>query len=446
LPRIDEIAEKVEKFEDKIKLLNLLAEKKFADLELKIGQLSEKLNEITVEFPKLKEKSSEIEDLLNVVNLGLVDYKEKFEEIETKVSEFTQLPEVVSNIRLNLENKMKDINENFKAISANLEVLNNLKDEILKSTEETISPKMEELEKNIQQNKAEIEHLKSSIDGFSLALKSFEKTIELTNIDEIIRRFDSLDRRMINLENELEKFRYLIPDLSMTVGDVEILKKKLKELSSAVMDALSRMNEFEININRKLAFFEDLTKKAEKIEIKAPSEEKSTVTEIPSDYRDRMKELEEEMKKTKELPFEIKKEIEELRERMNRIENKSVEAFPPDVEELKNRVEELRKYVQDMEKLFSSYKIEQPKFVKEKGIPKNLVDEINSLREIISRISSENEGFKKVIRDLRINQMQMITSDVFVEFVAKLNSMEKKLAEIEKDLSKVRKTKPFVLE
>ncbi|MDI6826216.1 MAG: hypothetical protein QMD36_03420 [Candidatus Aenigmarchaeota archaeon] len=456
MSRIDEIAEKVEKFEDKIRLGNLIAEKRFADLELKIGQLSNKLNEIATEFPKLKERAAEIEDILNVVNLGLVEYKKAFERMNAQISEFSQLPDAISSIRLNLENKMKDINENFKTMSASLEVLNKLKEDIAKSIEETISSKVDELEKDIEYNRVEIEHLKSDLDGFSLALKSFERTIELTNLDDIIRRFDSLDRKMINVENEVEKFRYLIPDLSMTVGDVEILKKKLKETSSTVMDTLSRMNEFEININKKMAFLEDLTKKAERLEIKLPSkveegikpEETPIESKVPVDYQAKISELEEKIKKT-ELPLEIKNTIEDLKERMSRLEGRGfVETTPVEIEELKNRVEDLEKSIQNIDKLLFEYRrmIESPKVGKEKEIPKNLADEISSLKNILSRISLENEDFKKIVRDMRINQMQMITSDVFVDFAARLSTIEKKIGEIEKELSRVRRTKPFVLE
>jgi hypothetical protein len=81
-----------------------------------------------------------------------------------------------------------------------------------------------------------------------------------------------------------------------------------------------------------------------------------------------------------------------------------------------------------------------------KEVPKNLVDEISSLKNILSRVSSENEDFKKLIRDIRINQMQMITSDVLIDFIRRLGTIEKKISEVEKDLSKVRRVKPFVLE
>lgn len=461
MPRTEELEEQIQKFEDKIRLSNLLSEKRFADLELKIGQLSEKLNEVTTEFPKLKERAGEIEDILNVVNLGLIGYKEKFEDVSSRISEFVQMPDTISSIRLNLENKMKDINENFKTISANLEVLNNIKEDVIKSTEETISAKADELGKGMEQNKVEIEHIKSDLDGFSMALKALGRTMELTNLDDIIKRFDSLDRKVMNAENQVEKFRYLIPDLSMTVEDVEILKKKFKEMSSTVMDTMSRMNQFEGDINRKITFIENLTKKAESmnliqpvsksVEGTGPEGTKTIESSIPVDYQLKINELEEEVKRSKELPLEIKSAIEELKERINGLENRSTtgtETTPVGIEELKNHVENLGKSIENINKMLleRQREAEFPKVGKEKEIPKNLIDEISSLRNVLSNVSSDNEDFKKVIRDLRINQMQMITSDVFVDLTRRFSTIEKKISEVEKDLSKVRRVKPFVLE
>jgi chromosome segregation ATPase len=458
LSKAEELEEIVQKFEDRVRLSSLLSEKRFADLELKIGQLSEKLNDITTEYPKLKERAGDIEDLLNVINLGLMGYKEKFEEANTRISEFVQLPDAISSIRLNLENKIKDIDENFKTISANLELLNNIKEDVLKSTEETISSKVGELDKNIVQNKVELEHLKSDLESFSMALKSFGRTIELTNLDDIIRRFDSLDRKMMNVENEVEKFRYLIPDLSMAVGDMDMLKKKFKEISSTVMDTLSRMNQFEADINKKITYMEDLTKKAEKmgviqpvsVEMLKPEETKIVESTVPLDYQSKINELEEEVKKTKEVPVEIRNAIEDLKGRISLLENRDttgVEA-PENIDGLKSRVEGLGRSIENINKILfdRQREVELPKIGKEKEIPKNLIDEINSLKNILSNLSSDNEDFKRVVRDLRMNQMQMITSDVLLDFIRRLSSVEKKIAEIEKDLSRVRRTKPFVLE
>lgn len=77
---------------------------------------------------------------------------------------------------------------------------------------------------------------------------------------------------------------------------------------------------------------------------------------------------------------------------------------------------------------------------------KNLIEEINSLKKIVADLSAENEGLRKVTRDIRVAQMESVTSDMFVNVVSRLSSVEKKLVEIEEELSKLRKTKPVVVE
>jgi len=422
LSKVEELEEKVQKFEDKIRLNNLFTEKRFADLELKIGQFSDKLNDITTEFPKVKDETSEIKDIVNVINLGLIDYKEKFEEIIERISDLTKLPDAVRSIRLNLENKMKDIDENFKTISANIEVMNNIKEEIHKNTEETFSSKMNELDKNIEKNRAEIAHLKSDLNGFSLALKSFERTI------------DSTDRKTTNIDNE----------------DSETLKKKMNEINSTVMNTLSRMNEFEMNINKKITYIEDLIKKIKNMSLIQPVNKTGGIN-IPVDYQLKINELEEEVKKSKELPLEIKNAIDDLKERINGLESRitaGAETTPVGIEELKSRIEDLGKSIESINKTLydNQREVELPKVGKEREIPKNLTDEISSLKDIVSRISSENEDSKKLMRDLRINQMQMVTSDVLIGFTQRFSTLEKKISELEKEMSKFRKEKPFVLE
>lgn len=539
MPRIEELEELVNKFEDRIKLVGLINEKRFAELELKIGELSQKLNEVTNDFPKLKERAAEIEDLLNIVNLGLVEYKDNFEKVDSGFSEFKKIPETLESVRSNLESKMRELNESVSNLTANVDVLKNLKEDVTKSTEETVSSKVKTVEEGIEHNKVEIEHVKRDLDGFSVALRSFERTIELTNLDDIIRRFDSLDRKIINVETELEKFRGLVPDISITIGDVEILKKKLREMSSSVMDTLSRMNEFEMNINKKITLFEDLAKKAEsadedvKTQISKLEEAKISVEKIYSDVNERVSSLtsvNEEINKLKAGIEDTKSDvgkfyndlnekvsgITNVNEEINRLKtstedmrvglgkianvNEDVNKLKFDVEELKTsrpnlnemianvkneiiagvksqlpadygmriskleeqinnvpslnfdeklaslreKVEDIEKSVMDINKsMFSFPKIDVgPRALKVesviKEIPKNVADEIISLKNILSRLSSENNDLKRVIRDIRLNQMDAITSDIFVSVTARISTIEKKLSEVEEEISKMR--------
>lgn len=505
MPKVEELEEKITKFEDKIQLGGLVNEKRFADLELKIGELNEKLKEVTTDFPKLKERAVEIEDLLNVINLGLSEYKDDFDKVDSRISDFQKLPETLESVRSNLESKMRELNESVKGLNANVEVLKNIKEDIIKNTEETISSKVKLLEESLERNKAEVEHVKKDLDGFSVALRAFERTIEMTNLDDIIRRFDSLDKKIINNETELEKFRRLVPDMSMAVGDVEVLKKRLKELSSSVMDVLTKMNEFELSINKKIPLLEELAKKAETEDFKttisklddtknavekvygdvnekfsrlaAISDEvnmiktdietlktmkttlneavttiknesvKEIVSQPPADYEMRMGKLEEQVRNIPSL--NIDSILAEVRQKTNEVNNQSTgnidnaryEALTKKIEDLERVMMNMNKEVPTPQPVPRPIEVE-PRILKVdnviKQIPKNVSDEIVSLKDIVSRVSSDNNDLKKVIMDLRIDQMQSITTDIFVNVTARVSTIEKKLSEIEEEISKMR--------
>jgi chromosome segregation ATPase len=548
LPKVEELEELVNKFEDRVKLGGLINEKRFAELELKIGELNQKLNEVTTDFPKMKERAVEVEDLLNIINLGLVEYKDNFDKINSSFSEFKKIPETLESVRTNLESKMRELNDSVTSLTANVDVLKNIKEDIIKSSEETISSKIKTVEDGIQQNKVELEHVKRDLDGFSVALRSFERTIELTNLDDIIRRFDSLDRKIINNGEELDKIRKVVPDMSMTIVDVEILKKKFKEMSSTVMDVLNKINESEINTNKKMSLFEDLAKKVEsaneevKTQVSKLEENRTAVEKIYSDVNEKVSGLtsvndevnrlktgieelkgmksssdqmitevktdvgkvynyvnekvsgltnvNEEISKIKasiedlkmmrsrmdEMASSIKNEIitevksqltpdygvrisklEEqinnvssdldktlanIREQMDKKGSENVNKL--EYEPLREKIEDIEKSIVDINKsLFNRPKMDvEPRVLKVdnviKEVPKNIADEIVSLRNILSRLSSENDDLKKVIRNIRFDQMETITTDVFVGVTARISTIEKKLSEVEEEISKMR--------
>ena len=548
MPKVEELEELVNKFEDRVKLGGLINEKRFAELELKIGELNQKLNEVTTDFPKMKERAVEIEDLLNIVNLGLVEYKDNFDKINSSFSEFKKIPETLESVRTNLESKMRELNDSVTSLTANVDVLKNIKEDIIKSSEETISSKIKTVEDGIQQNKVELEHVKRDLDGFSVALRSFERTIELTNLDDIIRRFDSLDRKIINNGEELDKIRKVVPDMSMTIVDVEILKKKFKEMSSTVMDVLNKINESEINTNKKMSLFEDLAKKVEsaneevKTQVSKLEENRTAVEKIYSDVNEKVSGLtsvndevnrlktgieelkgmksssdqmitevktdvgkvynyvnekvsgltnvNEEISKIKasiedlkmmrsrmdEMASSIKNEIitevksqltpdygvriSKLEEQINNVSSDldktlanireqmdkkgSGNVNKLEYEPLREKIEDIEKSIVDINKsLFNRPKMDvEPRVLKVdnviKEVPKNIADEIVSLRNILSRLSSENDDLKKVIRNIRFDQMETITTDVFVGVTARISTIEKKLSEVEEEISKMR--------
>jgi len=593
LSDIEEITERIGKFEDKVKLSSLMIEKRFAELDLKLGELDKKFKDALTGYPELKEKAGGIEDLLNIINLGLIKFKEDFKKLSSRISGLEKIPSNIEKTMMNYEKKLESLGEDVKKLSAKLSTFDTLKEDVAKSADEKISSNVKTLSEEAERNKMEIEHLKKSLDGFSSAMKSFERTIELTNLDDIIRRFDSLDRKTLEAQAEIDKLRGLTPDMSIVEGDIDVLKTRLKDISSTVMNALSRMNEFEVNINKKLALLENLTVKAENLDyiesisknigkhIKNLNEIQATIQGLHDDtikkisglgnvdeelnklkinisemlkmvdsntsrlesfgkediiettednkrrIEDSIKQMENVWKKledsetrwnsvserinkfegglkgmipeSEELKImqksiqdlrnsisslnnmftEIKNKIQTLesketqpiqnwqneiknsQSRISKLENdmKNFLARPEKLENLgpiREEIEAIKKSILSFKKIWSDYKemIDEKLRTLKVGevrevpgkIPENIIDEISSLKRIVSRLTAENEQLERKVRDIRLTQMGMIAPDVFANIASRISSIEKKMVEIDEEINRVSKTKPLILE
>jgi len=589
LANIEEITKRIDKFEDKVKLSSLMIEKKFAESELNLGELEKKFKDALTEYPEIKERSEEIENLLNIINLGLINFKKDFEKLGSRISGLEKVPENIEKTMVNYEKKLESLGEDITKLSAKLSTFDTLKGDVTKSADEKILSNVKILSEEAERNKMEIEHLKKTLDGFSSAMKSFERTIELTNLDDIIRRFDSLDRKTLEAQAEIDKLRGLTPDMSIVEGDIDVLKTRMKDISSTVLNALSRMNEFEVDINKKLALLENFTVKAENLEymesvsknigkhIKNLNEIQATIQglhddtikkisglgnvdeelnklkiniseilkiidsnslilesfgkeEVVKTTADNKRRIEDSIKQmgnvwkkledfesrwssvserinkfesglkgmipeSEELKImqrgiqdlrnstsslnnmftEIKNKIQTLEEketqpiqnwqneiknyqmRMSKLETdmKNFQARPEKLENLgpiREEIEAVKNSMLSFNKIWSDYqktiddKLRELKVGEVKGIPENIMDEISSLKRIISRLTVENEQLERKVRDIRLTQMGMIAPDVFANIASRISSIEKKMVEIDEEINRVSKTKPLILE
>jgi len=62
------------------------------------------------------------------------------------------------------------------------------------------------------------------------------------------------------MQAESDKLRSSAKDTSTIEGDVAILKRRFKEMIPTIMDALNKINQFEVEMNNKLAKVEALEK------------------------------------------------------------------------------------------------------------------------------------------------------------------------------------------
>jgi len=509
--------DRINKLEKKLKLTNLLTGKKFADLELAIGKLDENIKEVLTDFPGIKEKAEEIEDLLGVINLGVVSQKEELNALNSRLTEYERVPENVKTALVNYEKKLKPIEEKIKNISDNLNVLNTLKEDITKNVEENILPTIKALSETSERNKLDLEHIKKDMDTFNSAVKSFERTIELTNLDSMINRFSAIEKKIMETQAQLENLKNNVSTGSIKERDVEILKEKVGEAERIVVDKIGKLDSLETQLNilqqkiDDLNFFDtikglksgtkekdsiilqnqsridELTRRldllsqdierrvqqigeirtTEKIEPEAAKLEHATTeetyTKVKEMYEDMVKRISELQSMDKELrsmelPPSLNNTLEKLEERVSKLDkhyNELVLMIEEDMKaieteiaksgkvedafDLKKEVEELQKILISRDKDLSNYRKQMEERLRRMegrktvttAIPKNLVDELSSLKEMMTGLSAENKELKKVARDMRLSQMTTIDPETFGSFVEKLNTLEKKILEIE---------------
>jgi len=471
------IVEQIDKLENKVKLSNLLTGKKFADLELSVANLEQKLNEISVDFPKLKERAEEVEDLLNLINLGLVEFKKNFDELNSRFADFQKMPSEVGKKITSYENKLNSLDENVKKLSETLITLSTIKDDVNETLRRTILPDLEDLKTNSMKNKLEIEHIKRDLDTFSSVVKSFERTIELTNVDTLLKRFESFENKIINIQTQLENFRNSLHDISVfqqKVSDLNFLdavnelksnlknndtkinenQTKIEELGmridnlSSLVDTAFSGTKTDLNVveelyNKVKEMYDEISREA--LELKSMHEKVNLPGSTPIDYsklptgasgtlnniNERIAALE---KHHNELVDVLQKELKKLKSEIS--ESSNTQNLTKKLVELEramiSRDRNLNEYKRQIEKRFKAVEIK-----KLGDLPKEITNELSSLKEITSRLLTENNEFRKLVRELRVSQMVSVKPETFASTADKINMLEKKISELEREKGSV---------
>ena len=333
--KAEELGVKLDKLLDRLKLISLEMDKKSADLEIKIGKLEEKFKDTVLDFPKLKTKTDEIENLLHVVNLGLADFKKQLSEIDSRTSGLEEIPTNLEKRIVGMENKIKKMDDDIQKAFLRLGEIETIKKDVTKSLEGALETKLSDLNKGITDNRAEIEHMKKGLDAVSMAIKSFGRTVELTNIDDIIKRFDAVDGRVMNLEMAFQKLRATTRESTVTEGDVEAFMDKLKEVSTTVMNTLNRMNKLEMTVNDKLAAVEEASKDFKRID---------TLRSVTEDVREQVKIMQQVHDSVQDLYGKIMRIYDSGKLGWDRLQNISRDLS--ELEKLKTDLQDLRRIVE----------------------------------------------------------------------------------------------------
>lgn len=274
------------------------------------------------------------------------------------------------------------------------------------------------------------------------------------NFERILKRLERLDKKWSSSLEKIDK-------------NVKKLASELKVVKS-LEDDVNRMWKFAAGLHKKMKKVKYRLVKAEKAHEKILQTWEGEVRETHG----RLNELEDKLKDVGNLPGfyrEVNEKVAELEKQYNSIASDVVERLEEleetvkalkeereseDVKTLRDQVESIRKSLLTFNKLWADYKKEiderlglRPEsLTPTRGIPQSLLDEINSLKRIVDRLSSENDQLRKLVREIRVTQMTSVTADMFADLTGRVSTLEKKVSEVEEGLSKLLKTKPVVME
>lgn len=559
----------------KVQLKLLENDKRFADLELNLGKLEDKFNDVWETIPDIDSRSQHIEDLLNIINLGLINFKEKSDKMGNRVSELEKFPGKIEQDLKSYSEKMRKLDEGLNQFSAKVQALNTVKDDMSKNIREDILPDITVLKSSIERNRASVEQMRTEVENFKSMIRSFQQTLQLLDINSVIQQFDNFNVRIANTQAEVDTIKDSIPSREIYDNDIEIMRNKIQDLGSNVIDTNTKLKEFDsrlqiitdklsktniigrfnevrkeiksiekliysnenkINnldknfqkrdevLGNKLINIEKLTKKAEHLgfiesireEVQEHAENlEETKTEIEKlasktekIYYDMNKKIsnfgtmEKEIDKLKfeledsqkisdennvalknniDLLNKLKKEIKELKDdKKMKFDKAEMQPFKEIVHKLVEKTYELNKKVSEidefkdrlesmdkervgpmkdvihklinknaeLEKKIQVFKKSTPEIKEEKDIPKDVINEIMSLKELVTRLQVENNDMKQTMQKIKniAPAKQTVPPHVVAEMVEHLKSMEMRVNALEGEIRKEISIKPVILE
>jgi hypothetical protein len=253
------------KIEDKFKLSLLHIDKRFVDLELAIGELSEKLKDVDVkDVSEVKQRTDDIEDLIMVEQAGVLELKKMLEEIQ-KRAEAPQAPasvavpkeeieKMTSMIMGELHNKLEKTEKNVQSV---INEISNLRtetgNEIIRIKERIGSSP---IYADMQFITNRVKDLKNTVD--SLLNMKVEVDSRILNLERSLVEISEKKGVSPNILKELENIKFKIDDLEKTTQETSTIIKFLDErkieekmkIISDIENTYSRLNQLYIGAQK----------------------------------------------------------------------------------------------------------------------------------------------------------------------------------------------------
>ena len=301
---------------------------------------------------------------------------------------------------------------------------------------------------------------KKKIKKMTTIKKKTDVKVSPKQIERIMKKLSKLENRFDKSLEDVKKIGKNVRDLISETRVVESLQRDNDKLWNYSHDLGQRLNEIKSrmsNLARRstqmLQTWEDEIKVTHERMNKFEDDLKS-VRRLPQFYKDVNEKVAELEKQYNHIASDAMAKITELENTIKPEEEKMHKIV--DLDTVKDQVEGIRKSMLTFNKLWADYKNtiderlglrpSQVSAIATEVISPKAEDELKSLRDIVNKLSLENEQIKTMARDIRVTQMGTPNTEVMTNVTSRLNTVEKKMTEVEQELSKYVKSKPIVME
>jgi chromosome segregation ATPase len=380
---------------DKYKLTLLQIDKRFVDLELAVGELSEKIKAFDPQvIADLQEKIDSLDSLIMTESLGIMEFKKMIENLEKRFEEipkeFALSPENLNKIASSvlptletsilpkieariseiekkltsisikplsspeLEQRLENISAEFKNLVAYTQSeIKNIKEkiglfdqEIIQKIVSEVSDLRTEVSKEIRDIKEKIEGEKTTKSDIHLKFLSSRVNTLKENVDFLLNRKIEIDQKIQNLEKALAMLSRMAEETlpESVIENVENIRKELLTVNAKIDTMEKSIKNILENIG-KIGETEKISQELEKI--------KGSAHLIPKEIDERLANLE------KKLSL-IESETREEKEKRYALERMPRQIFDKEISELTEKISALETRIDALEKIVEEFTKHKP--------------------------------------------------------------------------------------
>ena len=434
--------------------LDITQEKTMKDLQKKVASLEERLEKIGAGVPgegimqKIEERIKHLrgsgidEDRIKALESKIEALKHAIIEepsgVESGIIE--GLRKDIDAIKQSYNEKTKDIDEQIKSLSSDIENLkstcrsvnsfgsyieelkkdiDNLKDELQTEFKKEIllqANHVEKIEKNMEQNLAEI---RSKIDKIEELVENSGKMLTQKGMDMFLEKIRSARAEMKKDQEELNRSREMINQLILALGKIKdkaetadaVLQKveaaitKMNTIEEKVRNDIQRLDSLDRNIEEKFSKTDEKLAEVEKIGADIDATRKifedkmknniNNMKAINDAMNERLEAMDKRLQTAEQLADHVRSKVDQLsaiESRTRQIKNDfdkkvaSIEAFRSMVEEKSKALDEgLRKISELEQEMENRSKVNEEKFMA-------YIDNMNALKDAVyTKIDSLNQ-------------------------------------------------------